>query len=259
MQSLGFQAALLFLVAAFGYLNSFFGSGNIGRPIIMSTLTGLILGDMQLGIITGATLELIWLGAFPIGASNPPDYTAGSVIGTAYVILSGSDAASAVLLAVPISTLCAMLSNFLMMFVVPMLGARADRYAEKGDCNGVDNMHYMAIIVQVIPQSLVVALGFYLGVPVMEQVVNSIPAWLNDGLNYATGIIPAIGFAMIARMIMNKQLSCFLFLGFLLAAYLKMPVIGLAGIGCCIVAFLHFNSHEEKAAVEGGSFDDNEF
>lgn len=258
MHSLGFQAALLFLIAAFGYLNSFFGSGNIGRPIIMSTLTGLVLGNMGLGIITGATLELIWLGAFPIGASNPPDYTAGAVIGTAYVILSGSDAASAVLLAVPISTLCAMLSNFLMMFAVPLLGGRADRYAQRGACRGVENMHYMAIVIQVIPQALVVALGFYLGVPVMEQVVNSIPEWLNNGLNYATGIIPAIGFAMIARMIMNRQLSCFLFLGFLLAAYLKMPVIGLAGIGCCIVAFLHFNTSGEKAAAEGG-YDDNEF
>ena len=53
---------LICLVAAFGYLNSFFGSGNIGRPLVMSTLTGLVLGDMQLGIMTGATLELVWLG-----------------------------------------------------------------------------------------------------------------------------------------------------------------------------------------------------
>lgn len=259
MQNLEIQAVLLFLVAAFGYLDTFFGSSNIGRPIIMSTLTGLVLGDLRLGILTGATLELIWLGAFPIGASNPPDLTAGSVIGASYVILSGSDAASAVLLAVPISTLCAMLANFMMMFVIPLMGARADRYAEEGDCNGVDNMHYLATAAMVIISSLVVALGFYLGVPVMEQVVNAIPGWLNNGLNYATGIIPAIGFAMIARMIMNRQLSCFLFLGFLLTAYLEMPVIGLAGIGCCVVAFLHFNAREENAALEGGTFNDNEF
>ena len=90
---------LICLVAAFGYLNSFFGSGNIGRPLVMSTLTGLVLGDMQLGIMTGATLELVWLGAFPIGASNPPDYTSGAILGTCYVILSGADPASAVLLA----------------------------------------------------------------------------------------------------------------------------------------------------------------
>ena len=38
---------LICLVAAFGYLNSFFGSGNIGRPLVMGTLTGLVLGDMR--------------------------------------------------------------------------------------------------------------------------------------------------------------------------------------------------------------------
>ena len=147
---------LICLVAAFGYLNSFFGSGNIGRPLVMSTLTGLVLGDMQLGIMTGATLELVWLGAFPIGASNPPDYTSGAILGTCYVILSGADPASAVLLAVPIATLVARLADLMMMFIVPMCGHKADRYAEAGDCDGVDRMHYLAILVQVIPQALLV-------------------------------------------------------------------------------------------------------
>ncbi|SJZ53399.1 PTS mannose/fructose/sorbose/N-acetylgalactosamine transporter subunit IIC [Anaerorhabdus furcosa] len=254
------QALLIFCIAAFGYLNSFFASSNIGRPLVVSTLVGLALNDLRTGIIAGATLELVWLGAFPIGASNPPDYTSGAILGTAYVILTGADVASAVLLAVPVATLTALLSNFMMMFVVPIIGHRADRYADKGDCNGVDMMHYLAIVVQIIPQAGIVALAFYFGQPVIESVIASIPQWLNSGLNYATGIIPAIGFAMIARMIMNKQLACFLFLGFLLCAYLNMPIIGLAGIGSCIVAFLYFNEKRNNTVVmDGGVQDDNEF
>lgn len=250
---------LICLVAAFGYLNSFFGSGNIGRPLVMSTLTGLVLGDMQLGIMTGATLELVWLGAFPIGASNPPDYTSGAILGTSYVILSGADPASAVLLAVPIATLVARLSDLMMMFIVPMCGHKADRYAEAGDCDGVDRMHYLAILVQVIPQALLVGMAYYFGSSVIETVLDAIPSWLTSGMSYATGIIPAIGFALIARMILNKQLACFLFLGFFLCAYLEMPIIGLAGIGACIVAFLYFNEKNSVQAVAGGVEDDNEF
>ncbi len=260
MENLLFKAVIIFFIAAFGYMNSFFASSNIGRPLIMSTLVGILLGDMKTGIIAGSTLELVWLGAFPIGASNPPDYTSGAILGAAYVIMSGAKPGDAVLLAVPVATLAAMLSNFMMMFVVPLIGAKADKYADKGDCNGVDRMHYLAIVVQIIPEAFIVAAAFYFGMPVIENVVNAIPSWLSSGLDYATGIIPAIGCAMIARMIMNKQSVCFLFLGFLLSAYMQIPIIGLAGLGACIVAFLYFNDKNKAVVVsEGGMDDDNEF
>ena len=259
MDDLVFRAILIFLIAAFGYLEYFFGNSNIGRPLVVSTLTGLALGNLQAGVIAGATLELVWLGAFPIGASNPPDYTSGAILGTSYIVLASADPAAAVLLAVPVSTLMAMYTNFMMMFVVPLIGGKADRYAEKGDCNGVDRMHYLAIVVQIIPQALLVALAFYFGAPAIEAIVNSIPEWLNTGLGYATGIIPAIGLALIARMILNKQLVCFLFIGFFLCAYLNVPVIGLAGIGACIVAFLFFNDNKTNAVAAKEGEVDNDF
>ena len=249
------QTVLIFFVACLGYMNSFFGSSNLGRPLITATLVGLVLGDLKTGIMVGATLELVWLGAFPIGASNPPEMVSGSIIGTSYVILTGAEVASAVLLAVPVASLVQMVWDFLMMFAVPMLNAKADKYAEECNASGIDMMHYIAIIIQTIPLGLIVASGFYFGSPVIESVVNSIPQWLSSGLAYATGIIPAIGFAMIARMIMNKQLVSFLFIGFFLAAYLNVPIIGIVGLGCCIVAYLYFNSNKE----EGGLVDDNEF
>ncbi|MGN1025639.1 MAG: PTS mannose/fructose/sorbose/N-acetylgalactosamine transporter subunit IIC [Faecousia sp.] len=258
------QAFWIFLIALLGYLRSFLGSSNIGRPIILSTLVGLALGDLTTGIMVGATLELVWLGAFAIGASNPPDYTSGSIIGAAYVISTGADVAEAVILAIPVSTLIAMLRNFFMMYVIPLLAAKADKYAEQGNNKGVDAMHYAGVVVTALPTAIIVALGFYFGMPVVEQIVNSIPAWLTNGLDYATGIIPAIGFAMIARMIMNKQLACFFFLGFLLAAYLKLPIIGITGIACVLVAILLLNSGKNipglsVAAATEVENDDNEF
>ena len=57
----------------------------------MAPLVGLVLGDLTLGVQVGALLELIFLGAVPIGASNPPDITSGSIIGTAFVILTGQE------------------------------------------------------------------------------------------------------------------------------------------------------------------------
>ena len=43
------------------------------RPIITASLTGLVLGDFQTGVIIGGTLELVWMGFMNIGASIPAD------------------------------------------------------------------------------------------------------------------------------------------------------------------------------------------
>lgn len=251
------QAIIIFFIAALGYLNSFFGSSNIGRPLIMSTLVGLVLGDIRTGVMVGATLELVWLGVFPIGASNPPDYVSGSVIGAAYVITTGMDAASACVLAIPVATLVQLFWDFLMMSAVPLLAARADHYAEQGNAKKVDWMHYWAIIIQTVPLALIVASGYYFGMPVIENVIQMIPEWITNGIAYATGIIPAIGLAMIARMLINKKVACFLFFGFLLAAYFNLSIIGIACFACVIVAILMLNQNQtaQKEVIN----DDNEF
>jgi fructoselysine and glucoselysine-specific PTS system IIC component len=251
------QTIAIFFIAALGYMNSFFGSSNLGRPILMSTLVGLALGDVTTGIMVGATLELVWLGVFPIGASNPPDYVSGSIIGAAYVLTTGSDAASACVLAIPVAMLISMVWNFLMMSAVPLLSARADHYAELGDAKKVDWMHYWAIIIQTVPLALIVALGYYFGAPVIESVVNTIPTWITSGLDYATGIIPAIGLAMIARMLIDKKVACFLFLGFVLASFFGLSIIGITCVACILVAILMFNVNTgaKQEVVE----DENEF
>ena len=85
-EGLFLKAVLLFVVALIGYLHSYWGSTMHNRPLIMGTLVGLVLGDVKTGIIIGSTLELAFLGAVPIGASNPPDMTAGAVIATAFPV-----------------------------------------------------------------------------------------------------------------------------------------------------------------------------
>ncbi|EAC5408497.1 PTS sugar transporter, partial [Listeria monocytogenes] len=58
-----------------------------------------------------------------------------------------------------------------------------------------------------------------------------IPAFVQNGLSVATGLIPALGFAMLARLLINKQVAPYFFLGFALAAYLEIPVTGIAIFG----------------------------
>lgn len=97
------KAILLGLVSLVAVVDSrLIGRQNIGRPLILSTLAGLVLGDMKQGIILGASLELMSMGFVAIGAAGPPNMQLGSVIATAFAILSGATTEEALSLAIPV-------------------------------------------------------------------------------------------------------------------------------------------------------------
>ena len=99
------DAILIGLINVVGYLDYFFGGIMLNRPIVLAPLVGLVLGDLQAGIIMGATLELVFMGVITIGAATPPDTVTGSVLGTAFAIITGSGAEIALALALPIAML----------------------------------------------------------------------------------------------------------------------------------------------------------
>ncbi|EQC79661.1 PTS system, mannose-specific IIC component [Enterococcus sp. HSIEG1] len=96
----------------------------------------------------------------------------------------------------------------------------------------------------------------------MGAVVNAIPSVITDGLSIATGMLPAIGFAMLARMVMNKEVVPFFFLGFVLSAYFQIPVVGIAIIGL-ITIFVKINfttsKNSDVAFAEGSEDIDDDF
>lgn len=61
----------------------------ISRPLVSSTVTGLILGDVKTGLLIGMVLELLWLGAQPLGTALPPDDTIVAVAAPAAGIITG--------------------------------------------------------------------------------------------------------------------------------------------------------------------------
>lgn len=255
--SLELQAVLIGLVAFFGYMHNYTGSSMVNRPIVMSTLTGLVLGDIQTGIVCGATLELAFLGAVPIGASNPPDMCCGSIIGTSFVILSGASVGTALALAIPVATLSLMINNLQMMFLLTWIAHYIDKVAETGDANKVEKLcRWTAILSQVLA-ALIVSIGFYVGIGVIEDVIAMIPEWITHGMDVTAGILPAVGFAMLARMILTKELTAFLLIGFLLTAYLGVPVFGVALFGLGIALIVYFK--KEATTTMEVDLDDNEF
>ena len=218
------ETLLITLVAAIGFAHDGLGSFMYNRPIIMGPLVGLVLGDLRLGIMTGATLELVWLGAFPVGASCPPEMVSGSIIGTSFVIKTGGDPGAAIALAVPVATLVLMIKSGLRVVITsPVFCAHADKCAAAGDAKGVENTERIGWAFEIISLSLIVGISYYLGVPQIEAIIKAIPEFVNHGLNVATGIIPAIGPINEARTALIELSSKSLLFAFSSSIAAKIP------------------------------------
>ena len=53
-------------------LDSIFGFQTATRPIILGTITGLLCGDLQTGVVMGAALEAVYMGISGIGGVTRP-------------------------------------------------------------------------------------------------------------------------------------------------------------------------------------------
>ena len=253
------QAILLGLISMLGNAEYLFGTSCLSRPLVMGALTGIVMGDIPTGVALGATLELAFMGAFSIGASIPPEMISGTVSGTAFAISTGSGAETALTLAIPIASLVLVFKNLGMVFILPAFVHKADDYAQKGDLKGVSRMHYLGGFFGVnLIIGVVVAISFYVGSPAVQAVLAVIPEWVQNGLQIAMGLLPAIGFGLLMQMIMNKEVAPFFMLGYVLSVYLSIPVTGIAIFGCIIAIVLTQLKGKPQMAYAGSEVDEDD-
>ena len=81
-------------------------------------------------------------------------------------------------------------------------------------------------------------LAVYSGSGAVQAFVKSIPVDVINGLSAAANLLPAIGFAMLLKMIISKKMSPFFFIGFMLAAYLKLPTIAITLLAVMFVIIM---------------------
>ncbi|HJE16985.1 PTS mannose/fructose/sorbose/N-acetylgalactosamine transporter subunit IIC [Enterococcus casseliflavus] len=257
------QAILLGIVAFIAQSEYALGTSLLSRPIVTGLFTGIVLGDINTGIIMGATLELAFIGSFSVGASIPPDVVTGGILGTAFAITAGAGTETALLLGLPIATLTLILKNVYLGLLIPMMNQKADLYAADGNYKGVERMHLLAGFGLSLMLALVVTISFMVGSNTISKLLAMIPAFVQNGLSVATGLIPALGFAMLARLLINKQVAPYFFLGFALAAYLEIPVTGIAIFGAItavvVVNLRNFRGQGQSVQMTSGEvLDDDE-
>lgn len=230
---------LIFLVGLLGYSEWLLGTSYLQRPIILGPLVGLVLGDIQDGIIMGATLELAMIGAVSVGAYDPPDLVSGSIIGISLAIQTHATPGAALTLGIPIAAIMQALGLATGQPLMLAFIHKCDSAAEKGNTHALTRNMLIAGYIQDWPGIVFIPLAFYFGSSTVARVLNIIPSFVQDGMNVAAGLLPLLGFAMLAQMMMNKKVAAFFFLGFFLVAYSGITTTGVAIFAVVMAAIMY--------------------
>lgn len=206
------------------------------RPLITGTFVGLVMGDLQQGILIGAYLNMIFIGSLSVGGAQSNDPALASILGTALAIASGLDPKVAATIAIPIAIAGNLKNIFLMTFDSFWIRFSL-RCIEKGDRKGLVLWNIiLPQLTNIIVSCMIIVPACLFGVEAVTKVVESCPMWLTNTLNVVGGLLPCLGIALTLNMIGNGMTLPYFFLGFILTQYLGLDMIVVAALGFIVVA-----------------------
>lgn len=252
----GLLVGLIYAVLVF--LESWLAYPMCSRPMMIGPLVGIALGDLEAGILMGANLELVFMGVVGIGGTQPPDAAVGTAVGTAFAIMLGADMEVALALAVPIALLTSAVNPFFMS-IKTLINPYIDTLIEKNNWKMIEHMVAIKSWIGILPKAVIIAVAVAAGAGSVEGLVNAIPAFITGGMSVAGGMMAAVGFAMLLRMMWSKTMCVYFFLGFIAAAYMGLPIMAIAFLGIILSVVLYYEgSFAKKTAIATVNGDDEE-
>lgn len=242
------EALAIAVVVGLAYLaRRIGGDPQLERPIVLGPIVGLILGDLQTGVVVGGTLELIFIGAAAFGGTAPPNVAIGTAVGTAFAITTGQGVETALLAAVP----AAVVGTFFELFAkgsCSVLVHRADVAAATGRSPGVTSTIWIGNSIHFLAYAVPTFLALNFGADVIQTVTDALSGDVENALKTAAAILPAVGFGILLSVLYSKALFPLFLAGFAVAAYTDFTVIGVALLTVTLVVVVLRPSHSAQPA-----------
>lgn len=251
-------ALVVFICAIDKYMETFMWF----RPLVVAFFTGLILGDVSLGLQAGAVAELSYLGLLTVGGTVPPDPLFAGLMTTVLAYTTGCDVNTALGLAVPFALIGQWIGTATNTFYAGFL-PKIDRDAAAGNEKGIARTMYFGWFLYAILFAVAAFLSVYALQSGISAFVAAFPEWLVHGFEVAGGLMPAVGLALLLVVMLKKENVAYLLAGFVIMVITNcqniLPVAVIAG---CI-AFVGFNRDLEMSkvlnaapAAQEGEFED---
>ena len=223
------------------------------RPIIVCTLSGAILGDLNVGLLAGGLTELAFAGLTPVGGTQPPNPILAGVMTTVIAYTSNLDVKTAIGLALPFS--------FLMQYIIlfyysafSVFMAKAEKYADEADVKKFGRLNLLMILIVGLTYGVVVFLCTYIAQEPMRALVASMPVWLSHGFEIAGGILPAVGFGLLLKVMLKIEFTPFLIIGFIFASFVHFSnLLPVALIGTALAIYVYYNDKNKVIAIQAAN------
>jgi PTS system N-acetylgalactosamine-specific IIC component len=245
-----FSIIQVLLVAVFAFIaaiDQFNFLESLYQPIVAGAVIGAILGDLRTGLIVGGTYQLMTIGNMPVGGAQPPNAVIGGIMAVVFAISSKLDAAAAVGLAVPFALIGQYCVTLLFTVMSPLM-SKADKYAENADAKGIVKINFGAMAALGGFFAVVVVIGLIGGSAAGDSLskLSEQYAWIMGGLSAAGKMMRYVGFAILLRIMLSKDLWGIYFAGFAIATIIgkieglggsTLLLVALIGIAVCIYDF----------------------
>ena len=247
-----FQALLL---ALFGWMSSIYspvlcgglgGWYTLGRPLVSGMVIGIIMGDVQTGIIMGAAIQMLYIGLVTPGGAMPADVNFASWIGIPLAMAAGAGTEFALALAVPLSTL-GVFAVYGLCAINLFFVHKQDAYIESGELDKAARIPIAGQITNIVLRFIPILVINYFGADLVTKLVEIMPLWLTDILQIFANMLPLVGFMLLMRTLVKKDLDLIYFvLGFILVSVANIGMIPIV-IAALVIAYLKYQTSEKEA------------
>ena len=244
---------LVVLVAFLAGMEGILDEFQFHQPLVACTLIGLVTGNLEAGIVLGGTLQMIALGWANIGAAVAPDAALASVASAIILVLGGQGVKgvpSAIAIAVPLAVAGLFLTMIVRAIAVPIVHLM-DAAAEEGNIRTVEMWHIIAVCLQGVRIAIPAAALLFIPAQTVQSFLESMPAWLTDGMAIGGGMVVAVGYALVINMMATKEVWPFFIIGFVVAAISQLTLIALGALGVAL-ALIYLNLSKMGGSSNNG-------
>jgi PTS system mannose-specific IIC component len=171
---------------------------------------------------------------------------------------------AAVAVGLPVGLLTIQL-DVLIKIVNNFIAHKAQAYAHAKEFNKMRMINWLGPLFFALKNFIPMILIVTVGPSAISALLKIIPKWLTNGLTIAGSMLPVVGIGMLMHYMPLKKYIWVLMIGFVMSAYLKVPILGVAIIGLALAIYTYQNlisaSKKKEAATANGadaSDDDDE-
>jgi len=177
-----------------------FLQAQLSRPIVLGPLLGWILGDPVGGLVVGAPLELLWMGAANLGAALPQHETAAAAAIVSSAVAAGSEGTG-----VTGTLACLAFAIFAPLAIaarrVERVGerlneralCRAERWLDDGEPERAVREHLSNLWRPFVALGALVGAAVVGGGPLLAWIARAVPARLHLGFGLGWLLVWAVG------------------------------------------------------------------